>query len=88
MKSPSPAQGTAIYPTTLSNSIHQHVSNSTGSQAFPTTTTYMNTSYESDAGKRQSLRMILDSAIALIDNDFDDDFNPIELYSPLHRRPQ
>jgi archaellum component FlaG (FlaF/FlaG flagellin family) len=90
MKSPSPAQATAIYPTTLINSIHQHVSNSTGSQAFPTTTTtyISNTSSESEAVKCQRLLVIIDSAIALLDNDFDDAFNPIELCSPLQRRLQ
>jgi hypothetical protein len=81
-KSPSQAQSTAA---TLSNSMLQSVSNNMDSPAFPTLMT--NTSPESQAKKnRQRLRMILDSAIALIDDKDDDEgFNPIELCTMIQR---
>jgi hypothetical protein len=84
MKSPSQAQSTGIYTASFSNSIPQSVSINADSQAaFPTTTT--NTSSpESQAVKRQRLRMIIESAITLID---DDDFNPDELCM-LSQRPR
>jgi hypothetical protein len=76
MKSSPQAQSTGIYTASFSNSIPQSVSINADSQAaFPTTTT-TNTSPESQAVKRQRLRMIIESAITLID---DDDFNPDEL---------
>jgi hypothetical protein len=84
MKSSPQAQSTGIYTASFSNSIPQSVSINADSQAaFPTTTT--NTSSpKSQAVKRQRLRMIIESAITLID---DDDFNPDELCM-LSQRPR
>jgi hypothetical protein len=78
MKTPSQTQSTTTSPTFLANSILGTLSSSNGgndSLVFPITMT--NASSESEAlQKRRKLRMILTSAIALLDGD---DFDPIEL---------
>lgn len=87
MKSPSQTQNTNnIHPITLSNSLLQSLSSNAESPVLPRTMT--NTSPESEALQRRlRLRMILESAISLLD--FDDfnthDFSPT--VSTTHQRP-
>jgi hypothetical protein len=84
MKSPSQTQsttstGTSIYPITLSNSIHEALSGNTlESSVFPPITIMTSTSPESETvhQRRRRLRMILDSAMAIIDGG--EDFDPVE----------
>jgi hypothetical protein len=81
MKSPSDAQNTSTNPTNLNNSILQALSSSNvvDTSVLPITMT----PHESAAVRRRRLRMILDSAIALIDSD---DFDPIDS-SMAHPQP-
>jgi hypothetical protein len=82
MKSPSQSQNTNTTPnttpTTLRNSLLQAwARNSEDFPVFPISMT--NTSPESEAVKRERLLMILDAAIALVDDnsfDFDPNDNP------------
>jgi hypothetical protein len=72
MKSPSQTQRTSIHPTTLSSSVLQALASNAEAPVLPGTMT--NTSSESEAvQKRRLLRMIVDSAIALLDFE---DFHP------------
>jgi hypothetical protein len=73
MKSPSQTQSTSIHPETLSNSsMLLALAGNADPPVLPGTMT--NTSPESEAvRKRRTLRMIVDSAIALLDFE---DFHP------------
>jgi hypothetical protein len=82
MKSPSQTQSTSndtsIYPLTVSNSIREALSGNTlESPVFPPITVMTETTPQSETvERRRRLRMILDSAIAIVDGG--DDLDPME----------
>jgi hypothetical protein len=83
MKSPSPAQNTNTSPLTLRNSLLQAWSrNAAVTPVFPLIMT-TTSSPESEAVQREKLLMILDAAIALVDED-DFDFDPDETPQSQH----
>jgi hypothetical protein len=87
MKSPSQSQSPTTTPTTLINSINlQALSNSDGGDDSPMLPINMtnDTSSESKAvQRRRRLRMILTSAIALLDGD---DFVPMESSTAMYQQ--
>jgi hypothetical protein len=76
MKSPSDAQNTSTIPTTLSNSILQALSSGSlvENSVLPIPVTH--TSPESTEVQRERLRMIINLAIAMIEDS--GDFDPLE----------
>jgi hypothetical protein len=77
MKSPSQTQNTSTNPTTLTSSSLQALAGSNGGDPpdFPINMTNTASPESEAVHRRRRLRMILNSAIALLD---DDDFDPIE----------
>lgn len=86
MESTSQTQGISIQPITLSNSLRQTLLSNSESPVLPRMMT--NTSSETDAlQRRRRLRLILESAIAILDFDDFDDFNPTINASTTHQQP-
>jgi hypothetical protein len=83
MKSQLQTQSTSFHPATSSNSLLEAFSRDAVSPVLPSAKT--NTATESEAFQQRKtfLRMILATAIAVLDND---DFDPIDA-STTHQRP-
>jgi hypothetical protein len=86
MNSTSQTEGTSIQPITLSNSLRlMLLSNSESSVVLPRMMTNTSSSESNPVERRRRLRLILESAIAILDFD---DFNPTLNVSTTHQQPQ